>query len=33
MKKPTIRVTNWLAAIPVEAACSGCPRFVVNAKG
>jgi hypothetical protein len=26
MKKPTLRVTKWLADIPVEAHCTHCPR-------
>ncbi len=25
MKNPTLRVTKWLADIPVEACCSNCP--------
>ncbi len=25
MKNPTLRVTKWLANIPVEACCSTCP--------
>jgi hypothetical protein len=25
MKKPTLRVTRWLADIPVEASCTFCP--------
>ena len=33
MKKPTIRVTKWLADIPVEAGCSACPGVVFRAKG
>jgi hypothetical protein len=28
MKKPTIRVTKWLADIPVEARCSLCPDAI-----
>jgi len=33
MRKPTIRVTKWLADIPVEAGCSACPIVVFRAKG
>jgi hypothetical protein len=33
VKKPTIRVTKWLADIPVEAQCTACPDVVFRAKG
>lgn len=33
MKKPVIRVTKWLAAIPVEATCSACPNVSFRAQG
>jgi len=33
MKKPTIRVTKWLADIPVEATCSLCGDVCFRAKG
>lgn len=33
MKKPVIRVTKWLADIPVEAACSACAGVVFKARG
>ncbi len=35
MKKPTLRVTKWLADIPVEAHCTQCPTvsFKVQAAG
>jgi len=32
MKKPTIRVTKWLADIPVEANCSVCAGVTFRAK-
>ena len=32
-KKPTVRVTKWLADIPVEAQCTACPSGVFRAKG
>lgn len=32
MKKPTIRVTKWLADIPVEAQCSACPSVSFRAQ-
>ena len=32
MKKPTIRVTKWLADIPVEATCSVCAGVAFRAK-
>jgi hypothetical protein len=32
MKKPTIRVTKWLADIPVEATCSFCVGVSFRAK-
>jgi len=32
MKKPTIRVTKWLADIPVEASCSACPTVLFRAQ-
>jgi len=31
MKKPAIRVTKWLADIPVEACCSLCPNEIFRA--
>jgi hypothetical protein len=31
MKKPAIRVTKWLADIPVEACCSLCPTEIFRA--
>ena len=33
MKKPTIRVTKWLADIPVEAVCTICASVIFRAKG
>jgi hypothetical protein len=33
MKKPVIRVTKWLADIPVEATCSACPDVRFRAQG
>jgi hypothetical protein len=33
MKKPTVRVTKWLADIPVEATCSVCGNLSFHAKG
>lgn len=33
MKKPTIRVTKWLADIPVEATCTACPNVSFRAQG
>ena len=33
MKKPTIRVTKWLADIPVEATCTACPSVAFRAQG
>ena len=32
MKKPTIRVTKWLADIPVEATCTACPSVAFRAQ-
>ena len=32
MKKPTLRVTKWLADIPVEAHCALCPRVSFKAQ-
>jgi hypothetical protein len=31
MRKPTVRVTKWLADIPVEACCSLCPDEIFRA--
>jgi hypothetical protein len=31
MKKPALRVTKWLADIPVEACCSFCPNQIFRA--
>jgi hypothetical protein len=33
MKKPTLRVTKWLADIPVEAHCTQCPAVSFKAQG
>jgi hypothetical protein len=33
MKKPVLRVTKWLADIPVEANCTACPGVAFRAKG
>jgi hypothetical protein len=33
MKKPTLRVTKWLADIPVEAQCTHCPAVSFRAQG
>jgi hypothetical protein len=33
MKKPTLRVTKWLADIPVEAHCTPCPTVSFQAQG
>ena len=33
MKKPTIRVTKWLADIPVEATCTFCSNASFRAQG
>jgi hypothetical protein len=33
MKKPTLRVTKWLADIPVEASCTFCAGVSFRAKG
>jgi hypothetical protein len=33
MKKPTLRVTKWLADIPVEAYCTICPTVSFKAQG
>jgi hypothetical protein len=33
MKKPTLRVTKWLADIPVEAHCTQCPTVWFKAQG
>jgi hypothetical protein len=33
MKKPTLRVTKWLADIPVEASCTACAGTSFRAKG
>jgi len=33
MKKPGLRVTKWLAEIPVEATCTACASVVFRAKG
>lgn len=33
MKKPVLRVTKWLADIPVEAYCSACPSISFRAQG
>ena len=33
MKKPTLRVTKWLADIPVEAQCTLCPAASFKAQG
>jgi len=33
MKKPTLRVTKWLADIPVEAHCTQCPALSFKAQG
>jgi hypothetical protein len=32
MKKPAIRVTKWLADIPVEATCTACPNVSFRAQ-
>jgi hypothetical protein len=31
MKKPTLRVTNWLKDIPIEGSCSLCPDSLFHA--
>jgi len=31
LKKPFIRVTKWLAEIPVEATCTACPGVAFRA--
>ena len=31
MKKPYLRVTKWLADIPVEACCAMCPNHLFRA--
>ena len=33
MKKPTLRVTKWLADIPIEAQCTRCPAVSFKAQG
>jgi hypothetical protein len=33
MKKPTLRVTKWLADIPIEAHCTHCPAVSLKAQG
>ena len=33
MKKPILRVTKWLADIPVEAHCTFCPAISFKAEG
>lgn len=33
MKRPALRVTKWLADIPVEAACNACPGIAFKATG
>jgi len=33
VKKPVIRVTKWLADIPVEATCTMCPTVSFRAQG
>ena len=33
MKRATVRVTKWLADIPVEATCTLCPNVSFRAKG
>jgi hypothetical protein len=33
MKKPTLRVTKWLADIPVEAHCTQCLTVSFKAQG
>jgi len=33
MKKPMLRVTKWLADIPVEANCTACAGVSFKAKG
>ena len=33
MKKPILRVTKWLADIPVEAQCTLCPATSFRAQG
>jgi hypothetical protein len=33
MKKPALRVTKWLADIPIEATCTACPGFSFRAQG
>jgi len=33
MKKPIIRITKWLADIPIEATCTACPSVSFRAKG
>ena len=33
MKKPTLRVTKWLGAIPVEAQCTSCLAVLFKAQG
>jgi hypothetical protein len=33
MKIPTLRVTKWLADIPVEAYCTFCPAVSFTAQG
>lgn len=33
MKKPTLRVTKWLADIPVEAHCTLCPTVSFKGQG
>jgi hypothetical protein len=32
-KKPVVRVTKWLADIPVEAQCTFCPEVLFRAQG
>ena len=32
-KKPVVRVTKWLADIPVEAQCTFCPDVLFRATG
>ncbi len=32
MKKPTLRITKWLADIPVEANCTQCPTVSFKAR-
>jgi hypothetical protein len=33
MKKPFLRVTKWLADIPVEAQCTACANVSFRARG